>query len=209
MTEPAPPTSSASSASAAALAIACIEIGSVAIGYACLAAMAESAGAEILEASIVGGARFMILLRGPGPTLAQVARSAQKMAIAKSDGNPASWECYVAATEPPGYLDALYSLAPQSLGQDLVVCEAGSMPALLVAAEALLAEGATRALEIKPLRGARGGAIGFFTGASGACGLAAEGARARMRAEAESGRIEVIERPSREFREYFCLDGRG
>lgn len=191
-----------------ASALACLEIGSPALGYACLATVAKREEIDVVEASIVGGARFMILLRGPAQALSEAAHEAQRSATVGADGGAPSWESYVADAEPAGFLDAYYSLSDQALGESLVVCEASSMGALLAASEAL-ASGSARPMDVKALRGSSLGAIGFFTGPASDCGLAAEAARARVKALGLNARVETIDHPPAKFREHFSLDGRG
>ena len=186
--------------------VACLDIGSVAIGYVCLE-LASRLEIEIVEASVVGGARFQIFLRGSEAAVAEAVHAAQKSALA-GGVDATSFESEVLTPEPPGLFAAMYSLAEQRLDESLIVCEAPSMSALFAAAGVLLATGQLRAIEIKALRGATAGALGFFTGPASACGLAAEGARARWKASGRSGRIECLDAPSEKFREYFNLDGR-
>ena len=196
-----------SAPNSAAQAIACVEFESIAIGYAGLAQIAEL-DVEIAEASVVGGARFMIVLRGESATLIEAVRVAQKAASGGADVGGVSIETEILSVEALGFHDAMYSLAPQKLDETLVVCEASSMSALFSAATALLGADHVRAIEAKPLRGPRGGALGFFTGPATPCGLAAEAARSRWKAAGQTGRIECIDRPNARFREHFNLDGR-
>ena len=185
---------------------ACIEIGSVAVGY---AALAKACGQpiEVIEASVVGGARFMILLRAEEAALNEAVLAARDAAIRGGDGDAPSCESEVLPREPDGLVDALYSLASQGLAESLAVCETGSMSAMLTVAGAMLGSAGVRAIEIKPLRGPGGGALGFFTGPSEEIGLAAETARSRLKTAGRSGRIETIDAPCSEFRAFFNLSG--
>ena len=187
--------------------IGCFEVGSIGVGYACLANVSAEQKVEILEASIVGGARFMALLRGDARAIGDALKAAQKLALADSDGVAPTWESFALDHEPAGLLDAIYSLSDQALDESLVVCEASSMSAMLSAAPAFLGDAALRALEVKSLRGGTAGALGFFTGPSAACGLAAEGARLRMKASGFRGRVETIDRPGAAFRAHFAIGG--
>lgn len=182
----------------------CIEISSIAFGYQALDAVTRSQNVRVLEASVLGS-RFMILAIGEASEMKDAADRVRE----RIDGGDATLLVDLEIIErcAPEVTEAFYALSQVELAEGLVVVECATVSGILAAAQTLVQGHSLKAIEIRALRSSTGSAYGFFTGPEGKCGPAAEDVRARFKTAIRQGRVEVISRPTKEFRGFFQLSG--
>lgn len=187
------------------ISIACFEIAAVSLGYKALDAITRRTGIRVLEASVLGPSRFMILCSGE----TRVLEGLHAPVRGALDGGAAGMfiDHEVIDQIEPQALEGLYALSQVSLNESLVVIECGTVCGLLASAHAMIRSGGLSVIEIKLHRGAGRGGYAFFTGSAEGCLLAAEDARTRLRNSLREGSVEVIDSPAPGFREFFNLSG--
>jgi len=182
----------------------CLEIGSIACGYLALNAATASEDIRVLEASPVGS-RFVILMMGQEKSL----RSAVECVREQLDGGAPEMivDVELISNFDPRVSEALFALAQEPLQEALVIVETQSVSGCLHLAQALVAGHGLSPIEIRLQRSSSGGAYGFFTGSTAACGPAVADARTRLETELRQGRVVLVENPSKVFRSYFQITG--
>jgi microcompartment protein CcmL/EutN len=181
--------------------VACFEISSVVLGYRALHVVTQASGVRVLEASVAGQGRFVIIAQGPAETL----RALQGKVREATDG-ASLIDTEVVEKVEPTVLEALYSLTQVSLESALAIIECETVSGLLASAQILVHGHRLKPIEIKIHR-ARAGGYAFFTGANENCGAAVMDVEARLQAKMRKGEIEVIVGPSAAFREFFNFSG--
>lgn len=177
-----------------------IEMKSLTFGYRALDLVARRA--RILEATVIGAGRFLILAEGEVAAL----KSAFHDVHQAMDKEIVDHEVIDRADRR--LLEATFSLAQMHLLKSLIVVEVESVSGLLSAASSLLASG-IEIIEIKIHRAAFGGGYGFFTAADEKLAAAcAENVRTRLRQSMREGDVAIVEEPSAGLRAFFHLDGK-
>lgn len=187
------------------MALASFDFSSIAFGYKALDVVTRANGASVLEASPSGNGRFLIICSGPSDALQAVVNQL------RSEFDGAMPEVLVDHALVSGGVEpmkeAIYSLAQVALDDSLVVVECETVSGLLAVAEHMLEIHQMKAIELKIHRGGASGGYGFFTGESAKAAVGAEDARASLRKTLRKGHVELIDRPSNAFREFFNFSG--
>lgn len=189
--------------------LACFEMTSVAYGYRALDVLTRTDTARVIEASVIGSGRFMILLEDKLNLLISAEKRLSDWCSSCLE-NPLL-DGGVISGDPEETLQALYSLSQVGAQESLLVVESETVVGLLTAAQELRrsspSERQIQIIELKLHRSSRSGGYGFFTGPKEQCLVAAEDVRVLWKRANRRGVVEVIESPSRSFREFFNLNG--
>lgn len=184
--------------------LASFEIGSVVLGYRALDALTRKNGVRVLEASVAGGGRFLIIAQGEETTL-RLAMSEMRES-ADGVGSQAVVDFELITDVHRSVPEALYALAQEPLEEALIVVECETVSGLLASAQALVHSHKMKAIELKVHRSSRGG-YGFFTGRQAECAAAVVDVEGRLRVAMRKGAIAAIEKPAPAFREFFNFSG--
>ncbi len=181
-----------------------MEIASIANGYQVLNIATSGNGTRVLDASPVG-TRFLILMQGGAAELREVQSRVQEM----FDGIEALMrvDMELLVEVDARVTEAVFALAQVPLHESLVVVETSSVSGCLQAAQTLVNGHGLVPIEIRIQRSSSGGAYGFFTGSQASCAPAVADVRTKLSAELRQGRVELIERPTKEFRSFFQISG--
>jgi hypothetical protein len=185
--------------------LACFEIASIPSGYRALDLLTREEGLRVLEASVAGGGRMVILVEGRAEQFAKVAPRLRQLIDGAADAGVIDHE--IVEHFERGLSEALFSLAQVSLDEALVVVESDTVSGLLSAGQALVRAHGLKAIELKINRAAPGG-YGFFTGTSAHCASGAVDAEGRWRTKMRGGKVAVIDQPTAGFREFFNFSGK-
>lgn len=171
-----------------------LEALSIVDGYRLLNALPSTETLSVIDAEPIGSGRFLIVLRGRSKEFGAILK------IAKDYG--AAHELIEKIDQ--SVLDAVYSLAPSTLDESLIVIETETVGALLSLAQTLSTQHAVRAIEIRIRKSGSGGAYGYFTGSKKDCAPAAEDCRTRLRNSIREGEVEIFEEPTAAIRSLFA-----
>ena len=144
---------------------------------------------KLLDAEPVGAGRFLILARGTSSELRTFSKDV--------------FDAEIIEAIDQRVLDAVFSLAPNSLDEALVVAETETTPAMFGLAQLLVTRHGLRAIEIKIRKSGLGGCYGYFTGSRTACESAASDARTDLTSKMRKGAVEVFDRPNEHVRSLF------
>ncbi|MEK7356374.1 MAG: hypothetical protein AAB250_07985 [Bdellovibrionota bacterium] len=153
---------------------------------------------RILEASVCGGGRFVILATGPSVAL----EAGLKAVHAKLDPETAIVDQEVLDDVDRSVFDAIHSLTQQRLEQSLVAVETETASGAIAIARHLVKHHSLKPIAIK-IRRSSSGAHAYLTGSAEACGPAAEEARTLLRAASRTGSVEWFEKPSQALKSLF------
>jgi microcompartment protein CcmL/EutN len=174
-------------------------------GYVALDILCREESIRILEASVAGAGHFVILAQGAKVKL----REAAAVVHTRFDGShPERLVDSEVITGPSqDLLDSVYALNEVHLEETLVVVSCETVSALMsVAAEAIQAAD-LKLIETRIYRSGRCGGLALITGSSPACIRLAEEARARLKSAQRKSVIEVIDKPTANFRTFFNISG--
>ena len=183
-----------------------LEIDSLALGYRVLEIALRAPGLKALDAGPVSGERFLIFLEGPSEGLRSVSAEVQRVCEQIARGIFVDHE--IVENPQPSLIPGLFSLLRQDLGEALIIVETATVSGLVGASDVLMGWKGIEPIELKPGRGLQGKGMGFFSATSLAARPAAEAARVKLRVDGRQGRIEIIDKPSSGFYEFFNLSGR-
>lgn len=184
--------------------LASIEIGSVVLGYRALDALTRQNGVRVLEASVAGEGRLLIIAQGEETTLRLALNEMRESA--DGVGSQAVVDFELIADVDRSVPEALYALAQVPLEEALIVVECETVSGLLASAQALVHSHGMKAIELKVHRSSRGG-FGFFTGPLSESAAAVVDVEGRLRVAMRKGAAAVIEKPAPAFREFFNFSG--
>ncbi len=177
-----------------------LEINSVTLGYRALDALTKGGKIKILEAAVHAADLFLILIQGPDLDIRQAASHLVAATTLRDR------EVIIGANEK--LLATFYSLHTARVAESLVILETETLSGLFSLSQRLLEVHTLEPIEIRLLKGGgtpRG--LAYFTGSQSQCRYAAEDAATVLRDSARKGSIEVIEKPSSQFCEFFNLQG--
>lgn len=158
----------------------------------------ESKDIRILEASVVGEGRFVILATGTVPEL----EAAAKAVRAKLDPEEGTLDQELIEKPSRSLFECALALTQQRIEESLVVIETETVSACFAIVQTLIDNHGLKPIELRIRRSGRG-AHGYLTGSTAACGPAAEEARTRLRSAFRIGAVEWFEQPSAALRAQF------
>jgi microcompartment protein CcmL/EutN len=163
-----------------------LETPSISAGFKILNSLSN---VKLLDAEPVGGGRFLILARGAHADLRSHSKDAFDVEVIESIDQ--------------SVLDAVFSLAPNSLEESLVVAETETAVAMFALAQTFAKHHGLRAIEIKIRKTGMGGAYAYFTGSRHACETAAADARTHLNAKMRKGSVDVFDQPNEHIQSLF------
>lgn len=181
------------------------EISSIALGYRALDVITRVSGVEVLEASPVGGGRFLVFCSGDIGILRE-ASDKLRVALGAVAGEALA-DFALVERHGKTISEALFSLSQVQLGECLIVVECKSISGLLASAESICSFEGIEIIELKVHRGGTSGGYGFFSGPSKMALPAGEEVRTKLKSALREGHVEVIESPTERFREFFNFSG--
>ena len=171
-----------------------LEASSVVNGYRMLDALPSTHPVSVLDAEPTGGGRFLILLRGHSRDLNHIGKIAKDLGV----------DHELIEKIDQSVLDAVYSLAPSTIDESLIVIETETVGSMLLLSNTLATQHKVRAIEIRIRKSGTAGAFGYFTGPKKKCAPAAEDCRTRLRNSIREGDVEVFEEPNEAVRTLFA-----
>lgn len=176
-----------------------VEITTVTGGYRALNILTQE-NLDLLDASVIGGKHFFILLSGDEGRL--------RMAMEKLRASDLTTGMEILDHELIGgvdrkVLEALFSLSPQKLQGAVLVVETETVSACLAVSSACVRDHGLAPVEIRIRRSGMSGVYAVLTGSSEAAALAAEECRTRLRHDVRNGSVELIDQPTAALRSLF------
>ncbi len=163
-----------------------LEASSIIAGYRILNSLPPTHPVRVLDAEPIGGGRFLILLKGGGRDLADLAKM--------NMDSVTDHELIMGIDQ--NVLDAAYSLASVKMSEALLIVETETASAFFSLAQMLTTQHGLKPIEIRIRKSGLSGAYGYFTGTSLQCAPAAEDCRTRLKKSMREGDIEVFDQPN-------------